>query len=211
MSINGSDRQINQALLRSVVKINTAMLALSFGLLGGVLLFAVTWMSLLRGLPNPGHYLNLLGVFLPGYNVSATGAWVGFFWGAVVSAALAALVYRIYARSIPDRVSELLERGISDDDDLGSVMIFDGKYLGLALGLVSALGLIVTTNSLVLRGTADESIHARLLVNYLPGYDVSLQGSLIGGLELFVFTYLATILFSWIYNTIVSLRSKSSG
>ena len=211
MSINGSDRQINQALLRSVVKINTAMLALSFGLLGGVLLFAVTWMSLLRGLPNPGHYLNLLGVFLPGYNVSATGAWIGFFWGAVVSATLAALVYRIYARSIPDRVSELLERGISDDDDLGSVMIFDGKYLGLALGLVSALGLIVTTNSLVLRGTADESVHARLLVNYLPGYEVSVQGSLIGGLELFVFTYLATILFSWIYNTIVSLRSKSSG
>ncbi len=211
MSTNGSDRQINQALLRSVVKINTAMLALSFGLLGGVLLFAVTWMSLLRGLPNPGHYLNLLGVFLPGYNVSATGAWIGFFWGAVVSAALAALVYRIYARSIPDRVRELLERGISDDDDLGSVMIFDGKYLGLALGLVSALGLIVTTNSLVLRGTADESIHARLLVNYLPGYEVSVQGSLIGGLELFVFTYLATILFSWIYNTIVSLRSKSSG
>ncbi len=211
MSNNGSDRQINQALLRSVVKINTAMLALSFGLLGGVLLFAVTWMSLLRGLPNPGHYLNLLGVFLPGYNVSATGAWIGFFWGAVVSAALAALVYRIYARSIPDRVRELLERGISDDDDLGSVMIFDGKYLGLALALVSALGLIVTTNSLVLRGTADESIHARLLVNYLPGYEVSVQGSLIGGLELFVFTYLATILFSWIYNTIVSLRSKSSG
>ncbi len=211
MSINGSDRQINQALLRSVVKINTAMLALSFGLLGGVLLFAVTWMSLLRGLPNPGHYLNLLGVFLPGYNVSATGAWIGFFWGAVVSAALAALVYRIYARSIPDRVRELLERGISDDDDLGSVMIFDGKYLGLALGLVSALGLIVTTTSLVLRGTADESVHARLLVNYLPGYEVSVQGSLIGGLELFVFTYLATILFSWIYNTIVSLRSKSSG
>ncbi len=211
MSNNDSDKQINQALLRSVVKINTAMLALSFGLLGGVLLFAVTWMSLLRGLPNPGHYLNLLGVFLPGYNVSATGAWIGFFWGAVVSAALAALVYRIYARSIPDRVRELLERGISDDDDLGSVMIFDGKYLGLALGLVSALGLIVTTNSLVLRGTADESIHARLLVNYLPGYDVSLPGSLIGGLELFVFTYLATILFSWIYNTIVSLRSKSSG
>ncbi len=211
MSINGSDGQINQALLRSVVKINTAMLALSFGLLGGVLLFAVTWMSLLRGLPNPGHYLNLLGVFLPGYNVSATGAWIGFFWGAVVSATLAALVYRIYARSIPDRVSELLERGISDDDDLGSVMIFDGKYLGLALGLVSALGLIVTTNSLVLRGTADESVHARLLVNYLPGYEVSVQGSLIGGLELFVFTYLATILFSWIYNTIVSLRSKSSG
>jgi len=63
---------------------------------------------------------------------------------------------------------------------------------------------------LVLRGTADESVHAILLVNYLPGYSISLAGSLIGAFELFVLTWLMSLLFSGIYNRLAAARDKSS-
>lgn len=201
---------INRDLLRAVTKINTLLLAIVFGFVGGVGLFSITYISLLRGLPQPGHYLNLLGVFLPGYDVSHTGAWIGMFWGAVIGALLAAMFYRIYARTIPKLVQEYLRDGTDSDDLLSVSLRFDGNYLGLALGSIVSVGLIVTTNWLVLRGTADESVHAQLLVNYLPGYSVSTVGSLIGALELFVITYLLSRLFSWVYNSVVSLRSRDS-
>ena len=57
------------------------------------------------------------------------------------------------------------------------------------------------------RGTADESMHALLLGNYLPGYSVSYTGAVIGAVELFGITYLTCRLFSWIYNRVAVLRS----
>jgi hypothetical protein len=59
-----------------------------------------------------------------------------------------------------------------------------------------------------LRGTADQSIHAKLLANYLPGYTVSLQGSLLGGLELFVLVYLSSALVGETYNAVTRYRHK---
>ena len=47
----------------------------------------------------------------------------------------------------------------------------------------------MATNWLVLRGTAGESVHARLLAQVLPGYAVDPVGSLIGAAELFVLLY----------------------
>ncbi|HYQ73013.1 MAG TPA: hypothetical protein VET88_13930, partial [Gammaproteobacteria bacterium] len=79
---------------------NTWLLAGVFACVGGLAIFFATFLSLYRGLPDPGHYLNLLGVFMPGYVVSHTGAWIGLFWGAVIGALLAVMFYRIYARSI---------------------------------------------------------------------------------------------------------------
>jgi hypothetical protein len=200
---------LNKGLLRAVTKINTLLLATVFGFVGGLGLFSVTYMSLLRGLPQPGHYLNLLGVFLPGYNVSHSGAWVGLFWGALIGALLAAIFYRIYARTIPIQVQDYLREGAVDGDLLSAPMKFDGNYLGLVLGTIISGGLIVTTNWLVLRGTAEDSVHAQLLVNYLPGYSVSMAGSLIGALELFATIYVLSHLFSWIYNSIVLIRIKN--
>lgn len=198
----------NSVLLRAAVKINTLLLAIVFGLVCGVGLFLITYISLLRGLPNPGHYLNLLGVFLPGYSVSHMGAFIGLFWGTIIGAALSAIFYRIYARGIPKLVQEYLKEGLVSDDMLSKSLRMGGHALGLAVGVVIAGGLIITTNWLVLRGTADQSIHAQLLVNYLPGYSVSLTGSLIGALELLVITYIISRLFSAIYNGVVSLRNK---
>ena len=172
-------------------------------------MFVITYMSLYRGLPQPGQYLNLLGVFLPGYSVSHSGAWIGMFWGALIGALLAAMFYRIYARSIPSQVQEYLQRGSSKDDLLDVTLRFDGNYLGLALGAIIAGGLFMTTSWLVFRGTADESVHAILLAQYLPGYTVSIAGGLIGAAELFCVVYLICQLFSWIYNTVALYRGRN--
>jgi hypothetical protein len=85
-----------------------------------------------------------------------------------------------------------------------------GHSLGLALGGIAALGLLITTNWLVVRGTADESIHARLLSHYLPGYSVSLSGSILGAAEIFVIAYVFCALLGVIYNRVVALRQKGA-
>jgi hypothetical protein len=199
---------VNQQLLSAAIKVNTRLLALVFACAGGLFLFLATFMSLYRGLPQPGQYLNLLGVFLPGYSVSHAGAWAGLFWGAVIGAVVAVVFYRIYARSIESQVQKFLGEARDDRDLLSITLRLDGNYLGLAIGAIVAGGLLVTTNWLVFRGTAEESMHAILLGNYLPGYSVSFTGSLIGALELFAFVYMVCLLFSWLYNRIATLRGR---
>ncbi|MEE9422012.1 MAG: hypothetical protein V3V50_02545 [Gammaproteobacteria bacterium] len=198
--------QINMALLKAAIKLNTLLLASVSGLLGGLLLFTITFLSLNKGMPYPGHYLNLLGVFLPGYNVSPAGAWIGLFWGAVVGALIGALFYRIYARTIETQVSNYLRQGRSSKDLMTSVMKIDGNSLGLALGAIVAIGLLISTNWLVFRGTANESFNAALFSNYLPGYSVSTAGSFVGAIEIFIIVYLLCLLFGWVYNKIAVLR-----
>ncbi len=67
----------------------------------------------------------------------------------------------------------------------------------------------MTTNWLVLRGTAGESVHARLLAQVLPGYAVDPVGSLIGAVELFVLLYVFCVALARIYNRIVEHRAPA--
>jgi hypothetical protein len=206
---NSATDNLNSDLLRAAVRLNTWLLASVFGCFSGVLMFTITYMSMYRGMPDTGQYLNLLGVFLPGYSVSHTGAWIGMFWGALIGALLAAMFYRIYARSIPSQVEECIRHGHKQDDLLDVTLRFDGNYLGIALGAIMACGLIVSTSLLVVRGTADESMHAWLLGQFLPGYTVTIPGSFIGALELFVVFYVISLLFSWIYNSVSRMRGRN--
>lgn len=201
---------IDEVLLHATVKWNTLLFAGICGLIGAVTLLSVTYLSLFRGLPSPGHYLNLLGVFLPGYRVSAEGAWVGFLWGGLLGAVSGALIYRIYARSIRQQVADYFAGSKSADDLEYAVLKLYGHSLGLALGALAALGLLITTNWLVLRGTADESFNAQLLSHYLPGYSVSFSGSLVGAAEILAVVYLFCLLLGAIYNRVVDLRQKGA-
>jgi hypothetical protein len=47
-------------------------------------LFAATAILVLRGGPNPGPHLNLLGQYFPGYRVSWPGAFLGMVYGFLV-------------------------------------------------------------------------------------------------------------------------------
>lgn len=199
---------INRELLQAAVRLNTWLLALVFAAFCGIAMFVATYLSLYRGLPQPGQYLNLLGVFLPGYSVSHAGAWVGLCWGALIGGLVAVIFYRLYARSIEAQVQRHIYENGGERDLLGITLRLDGNFLGIAMGAIVAGGLLVTTNWLVYRGTANESMHAILLANFLPGYSVSPLGSLVGAAELFAFVYLVCLLFSGLYNRIVSVRGR---
>lgn len=201
---------IDENLLRATVKLNTLLFAGVSALMGALALLGVTCISMNRGLPNPGHFLNLLGVFLPGYSVSGAGAWAGFLWGWLLGATAGAVIYRIYSRSIRAQVAEYFAGARSGDALEYAVVKLHGHSLGLALGGIAAVGLLITTNWLVIRGTAGESVHAALLAHYLPGYAVSFAGSIVGATEILFITYVACRLLGGIYNRVVVLRNKDS-
>lgn len=195
-------RQIpSRALLAAAVRLNVTIAAAGGALAGGVFLFLATHLSLLVTGERAGRYLNLLGVFMPGYAASPEGAWVGLLWGAAYGGLSCGLLAWLYARAAGDRVVDLaLFRDESRADLRPPVLLLAPHPIGLALGAVMGLQLFLTTAWLVVRGTAAESPHAALLSNYLPGYTPSLAGGLIGAAELFLLVYASAFLVGSIYN-----------
>lgn len=201
---------IDENLLHATVKLNTLLFAGISGIMAGLSLLCVTYVALYRGLRIPGEFLNLLGVFLPGYGVSAAGAWVGFFWGSLLGAIAGALMYRIYARGIRRQVADYVAGNVSPQSLEYVVLRIYGHPLGLALGGIAALGLLVTTNLLAPHGAADEKAQAELLSHYLPGYSVTFFGSILGAAEIFVIAYLFCLLLGAVYNHVVTLRQRGA-
>ncbi len=198
---------VDQELLGRGIRFNAIVLALVIGLFAGFGLFLLTHLSLLITGGNAGRYLNLLGVFFPGYRATPTGAWFGLIWGFVVGAISGGFVYYAYAHTIGTNLVHLVNREPGQLIEQ-PVLRMSGHALGLSLGCFMAIQLAGATAWLVVRGTADQSPHAALLAHYLPGYQVSLAGGVIGALDLFVFTYGLALLLAWIYNRLVSIRFR---
>jgi hypothetical protein len=195
------------AMLARVIRFNLIAVAVSLGLVVGALLWLATAVLLWRGGENIGMHLALLGVFLPGYEVTWTGAWIGLFWGFVAGALSGLVVYGAYARRLRrGAFDQLLERPRSEGLR-PPVMLLSGTSLGVGLGALGALQLFLSTNWLVLRGTAGYSKNAALLGQYLPGYTVSFAGSLIGALQIFVLAVVASMVVATIYNIIARRRA----
>ena len=180
--------------------------ALFAGVALGLLLFLATHVSL--GVSDhPGRYLNLFGIFMPGYSASSVGAWFGLLWGLIYGGASGGAIAWFYVRSLGAKLPRLViwdeaaARGLRFP-----VLRISSHALGVALGAVTASQLVLGTLWLVLRGTADESVHAQLLSHYLPGYTVSFLGSLLGGLELFLLAYLFAAVVGATYNAIAFRR-----
>ncbi len=207
-TVSAKSELINGQLLSAAVRLNVWISALGVGLGLGLLLFFGTNLSVVLS-QRPGRYLNLLGVFLPGYSASIGGAWVGLLWGTIYGAISGAALSWLYARSLGARLPTMVTW---DNDSLRQLrpptLHISSHVLGIALGAVAALQIVLATSWLVLRGTADQSIHAKLLANYLPGYTVSLQGSLLGGLELFLLVYVSSAFVGEIYNAVSRYRHK---
>ena len=200
--------KLDKDLFRATVKLNTYLLAGMCGFVAGTSLLIMTYISLNRGLPNPGNYLNLLGYFMPGYHVSNTGAWIGLFWGFIYGAIAGAVTYRVYAATIPEQVETLVSKYTSYQDIDYVILRLNSTQFGIAMGILFALGTFIATNTLVLKGTAAQSHTMALLAYYLPGYSVSFAGSIIGAIEMFIIVYGACFLFASIYNKLVNIRHK---
>ena len=195
-------------LVSSTVRINTWVFGVILGLMSGLLLLALAVVAGIAPRQYLGLAIALLGIFLPGYSPGVEGGLAGLFWGFLAGGFLGAGVYRITTRGALTRIDELVafERGGRDFPQ--AVLRLHGPSLGLALGLMAALGLVATTNWLVIRGTAAESVHARLLSEILPGYSVDLFGSLIGASELFAAVYLICQVLAFVYNRIADMRQR---
>ncbi len=202
MNSDSADKQ----LLWAAMRLNVWISALCVGLGAGLLLFLGTQLSI--GVSeHPGRYLNLLGIFMPGYSASVRGAWLGMLWGLIYGAVSGGAVAWLYTRSLGAKLPALV---IWDEASIRQlrppVLRMSSHALGIGLGAIVALQLALATLWLVLLGTADQSVHAKLLSNYLPGYTVSLQGSLLGGLELFLLVYLFSALVGGTYNYVARFR-----
>lgn len=90
------ERGKDQQMRRAVARIKTRILALSTGLVCGVGLFVTTAWLMVKGGPNIGQHLQLLGQYYPGYSVSWPGAFLGLVYGALTGGLMGWLVGTIY-------------------------------------------------------------------------------------------------------------------
>lgn len=201
---------VNLRLLNAAIRFNAMMLGLTGGTIAAVVVWFATHASIAKWGGESGNYLGLLAVFFPGYSVTPGGAWIGAFWAFLYAGLFSWLSYRLYGRVLGTRISEVLLSSTPTENPVlkPSIMRLHGTSLGLAIGAMAALGLFFSTAWLVIRGTADQSVHAALLANYIPGYTVSILGGLIGAVQLFVLVFLGCLLLAAVYNKIVELRHK---
>lgn len=82
----------------SLMRLNARAWGISVGLLMGGGLFLATILLVIRGGPNVGQHLSLLGVFFPGYGVTWLGAFVGFIYGFVLGYGLGRIIGSVYNR-----------------------------------------------------------------------------------------------------------------
>ena len=208
VKVHGSLEGVDQELFLAALRFNAKMFGLVFGIFGAIVLIVMTQVSLAMWGDNAGGYLGLLGVFLPGYSVSPSGTLIGAIWAFLFAGLAGYLIYWSYGRVVGRNLAAYISEQEATTDPMlkPATMRLYGVALGTALGAAIGLALFASTVWLVLRGTADSSVHAALLGNYLPGYTVSVVGGLIGALELFVLVFVSSVMLAAIYNKVVDLR-----
>jgi len=83
---------------RAVAQLRAGVLATTFGLGGGVGLALATLWLVVRGGDPVGPHLGLLANYFPGYSVTASGAAIGFVYGALTGAVAGGALGWIYNR-----------------------------------------------------------------------------------------------------------------
>lgn len=96
MARNTGEHEVHRALLR----LNARAWGLAVGLLSGGGLFVATNFLVLKGGPNVGTHLNLLGVYFPGFRVTFLGSFIGFVYGFVLGYAAGRLIGAVYNRLV---------------------------------------------------------------------------------------------------------------
>ena len=193
--------------LRDTLRFNTLVFGVILGALAGITLCALALIASGQA-QYVGLAVVLIGVFLPGFSADWQGALIGLVWGFVIGAALGGIIYRLNSFHVLQQIDELVIQRQEGDDFPRAVLRLHGSSLGAAIGAAGAIGLVATTNLLVARGTAHESIRARLLAEILPGYSVSPWGSVIGALELFAILFVLCYAFASIYNGLAGRRQR---
>ncbi len=90
--MSSQDEMIDTAIRR----LNGRAWGIAVGLLLGGGLFIATNFLVIRGGPDVGRHLRLLGVYFPGYAVTFVGSVIGFIYAFVVGYALGRLIGTVY-------------------------------------------------------------------------------------------------------------------
>lgn len=86
------------AIRAAIARLRVGIMAIVFGMLGGLGLFLATAWLLIRGGPNVGQTLGLLAHYFPGYSVTWPGAVIGLGYGALTGALTGGSLAWIYNR-----------------------------------------------------------------------------------------------------------------
>lgn len=91
----------------AIARLRASVMAVVFGLIGGGALWLATVWLVVKGGQQVGLHLSLLSNYYPGYSVTWSGAFVGFFYGALTFGGVGYCVSWIYnkiaLRSAGDR------------------------------------------------------------------------------------------------------------
>lgn len=102
-------------------------------------------------------------------------------------------------------------RAMNEEGELERALArLNERAWGVAMGLLLGLGLLIATLFLVIKGGQNVGAHLGLLGIFLPGYRVSVLGSLIGFVYAFVIGYAFGRMIGLIYNWLSVPSRKAS-
>jgi hypothetical protein len=96
MSRIEAPRDLDKAVRSRVVRLNAIAQALTVGIVAGLGLFVATNWLILKGGPDVGKHLNLLGHYFIGYRVTFVGSLIGLAYGFFTGFSGAFLFAKIY-------------------------------------------------------------------------------------------------------------------
>lgn len=85
---------------RAIQRLNERAWGIAVGLLCGLGLFIATNILVIRGGPNVGQHLGLLGQYFPGYRVTFVGSIIGFVYLFVLGYVLGRVIGAVYNRLV---------------------------------------------------------------------------------------------------------------
>ena len=96
--MNETERRQELALARAVARLRSGVMATVFAMTAGTGLWLATIWLVIRGGPRVGEHLGLLRYYFPGYSVTWAGAFIGFFYAALLGAVVGYVLAWIYNR-----------------------------------------------------------------------------------------------------------------
>ena len=90
------DHALESVVLTRLLRLNATIHGITFGLMGGLLLFLATLFLVIKGGAVVGPNLALLGEFFIGYKVTVLGAFIGFGYGFLTGFLVGYFIATIY-------------------------------------------------------------------------------------------------------------------
>ncbi len=86
-------------LVTTIRRLNARIWGLTIGLMCGLSLFVATNWLVIKGGPNVGAHLGLLGNYFPGYSVTFLGSIVGFIYAFVLGYGMGMVIAAVYTKA----------------------------------------------------------------------------------------------------------------